>query len=78
MTRTTLLGVLAGQGLTLEERAFTRDEAYAAREAFATGATTLVTAVVAIDDRPVGDGRPGLLVTALREGFRQAAPRSPA
>lgn len=78
VTRTTLLGVLASQGLTLEERAFTREEAYAAREAFATGATTLVTAVVAIDDRPVGDGRPGPLVTALREGFRQAAPRSPA
>ena len=78
VTRTTLLGVLATQGLTLEERAFTRDEAYAAREAFATGATTLVTAVVAIDDKPVGDGRPGPVVAALRTGFRAAASRSPA
>ena len=78
VTRTTLLGVLAGQGLTLEERAFTRDEAYGAREAFATGATTLVTAVVAIDDKPVGDGRPGPVVAALRDGFRAAASRSPA
>ena len=77
VTRTTLLGVLTAQGLTLEERAFTRDEAYAAREAFATGATTLVTAVVAIDDKLVGDGRPGPVVAALRSGFRDAAARSP-
>ena len=70
ITRTTLLGVLAAQGLRLEERGFSLDEAYAAREAFVTGATTLVTPVIAIDDRQVGDGVPGPVVAALRIGFR--------
>jgi len=77
VTRTTLLSVLAAEGLILEERAFAPAEAYAAREAFVTGATTLVTSVVAIDERPIGDGRPGPMVAALRRGFRAAAARTP-
>ena len=77
VTRTTLLGVLAAEGLTLEERAFSPEEAHAAREAFVTGATTLVTPVVALDGTPIGDGRPGPIVAALRRGFRHAAARSP-
>lgn len=73
ITRTTLVGLIAAKGLTLEERAFTPAEAYAAREAFVTGATTLVTPVVAIDDRPVGDGKPGSVAAALRREFHDAA-----
>ena len=57
----------------MEERAFTPEEAYSAREAFITGATTLVTPVVAIDGRPVGDGRPGPIATALRHAFHASA-----
>ncbi len=76
ITRTTLLGVIADEGFTLEERAFTVAEAYAAHEAFVTGATTLVTPVVAIDEKPIGNGHPGLIVAALRRGFRDAAARS--
>ena len=51
VTRTTLLALLGELGLALEERAFSLEEAHAAREAFVTGATTLVMPVVAIDDR---------------------------
>lgn len=76
ITRTKLLTVLAAQGLRLEERGFTLEEAHAAREAFVTGATTLVTSVVAIDGEPVGDGAPGPIVAALRAGFRAAAART--
>ena len=39
ITRTVVLDVIAEQGLKLEERAFTMEEAYAAREAFITSAT---------------------------------------
>ena len=74
VTRTTLLTLIARLGLAAEERSFTLDEAYAAREAFVTGATTLVTPVVAIDDRPVGDGRPGPLTRELRAKHRSINP----
>ena len=37
-----MLDVIAAQGLKLEERAFTVEEAYAAREAFVTSASQIV------------------------------------
>ena len=77
VTRTTLLGLIAAMGLALEERGFTRDEAWAAREAFTTGATTLVMPVVAIDDRLIGDGRPGPVARELRARFHEVARLSP-
>ena len=77
VTRTTLLGLIAAMGLELEERGFSRDEAWAAREAFTTGATTLVMPVVAIDERPVGDGRPGPIATQLRQRFHEVAQATP-
>jgi D-alanine transaminase len=71
VTRTVLLNVLKAQGLELDERPFTVEEAYAAREAFVTSASQSVMPVVRIDGRPVGNGAPGLVATALREDFHQ-------
>ena len=76
VTRTTLIEIVRSAGLRLEERAFSVDEAYGAREAFVTSATRLVMPVVAIDDRPVGDGRPGPIVSDLRRGYHDAANHS--
>jgi D-alanine transaminase len=69
VTRATLLALLAAEGLDFEERAFTLDEAYGAREAFLTSAVNIVMPVVAIDDRVIGDGRPGPLALSLRDRF---------
>jgi D-alanine transaminase len=71
VTRTVLLNVLKAQGLELDERPFTVEEAYAAREAFVTSASQSVMPVVRIDGRPVGNGAPGLVATALREDFHR-------
>jgi D-alanine transaminase len=73
ITRTVVLEVLADHGLTLEERPFTMEEAYAAREAFVTSATQFVTPVVRIDGKPVGNGAPGLIASALRRDYHQHA-----
>ena len=73
ITRTVVLEIIAEQGLKLEERPFTMDEAYAAREAFITSATQFVTPVVRIDGKPVGNGAPGLTATALRRDFHRYA-----
>src|SRR5713226_4618357 len=73
ITRTVLLDVIAAQNLTLEEGAFTVEEAYAAREAFVTSATQIVMPVVRIDGRPVGNGAPGLVASALRRDFHRHA-----
>lgn len=76
ITRTVLLDVIAAQGLTLEERAFSVEEAYAAREAFITSASQIVIPVVRIDGRPIGNGAPGLVATALRREFHRFAEMS--
>jgi D-alanine transaminase len=73
ITRTVLLDVIKAQGVKFEERAFTVEEAYAAREAFVTSASQVVTPVVRIDNRPVGNGAPGLVATALRREFHRFA-----
>jgi len=71
VTRTVLLNVLKAQGLELDERPFTVEEAYAAREAFITSASQSIMPVVRIDGRPVGNGAPGLVATALRKDFHR-------
>jgi len=73
ITRTVLIEVIKAQGLTFKERAFTAEEAYGAREAFITSASMIVMPVVRIDGRPIGNGAPGLLATALRRDFHRHA-----
>ncbi len=73
VTRDVLIEVLKAKGLTCEERAFTVDEALAAREAFLTSASQVVMPVVRIDGRPIGDGKPGPVAQALRREFRRHA-----
>ena len=73
ITRTVVIEAIAAQGLKLEERAFTLDEAQAAREAFITSASQIVLPVVRIDGRPVGNGAPGLIASALRRDFHRYA-----
>jgi D-alanine transaminase len=73
ITRTVLFDVIKAQGLRLEERSFTLNEAYAAREAFVTAASQIVLPVVRIDGRVIGEGRPGPVATALRREFHRYA-----
>jgi D-alanine transaminase len=76
VTRAVLIESLKSHGVELEERAFTVEEAYAAREAFITSATQAVMPVVSIDGRPVGNGAPGIVTTALRRDYHQHAETS--
>jgi D-alanine transaminase len=73
ITRSVLFDAVKGQGLTVEQRPFALDEAYAAREAFITSATQTVMPVVRIDGRLIGDGKPGPIATTLRREFHRFA-----
>ena len=76
ITRSVVIDVIKAQGLAFEERAFTVEEAYAAREAFITSASQIVLPVVSINGRPVGNGAPGLIATALRRDYHRHAEAS--
>ena len=69
ITRQTILKLAAVRGLTFEERAFSLDEALAAREAFISSATSFVTPVTQIDDTTLGNGRAGSFTMDLRSAY---------
>lgn len=72
VTRHVVRDLARQAGLSLVERAFSVDEARAAREAFLTSTTVLILPVVKIDDKPIGDGIPGALTLRLRAMCEQA------
>jgi D-alanine transaminase len=76
ITRTTLIEIVNSLGFRFEERKFSRNDAIAAQEAFITGATTLVTPVVTIDEQPIGDGLPGPVTLELRNLYHELATRT--
>jgi D-alanine transaminase len=67
ITRKSLLRLSKEDGIALEERRFTVEEAYDAAEAFLTSASNFVLPIVSIDGRPVADGKPGPITKRLRE-----------
>jgi len=73
ITRSVVIDTIKAQGLAFEERSFTVDEAYTAREAFITSASQIVLPVVSINGRPVGNGAPGLIATGLRRDYHRHA-----
>ena len=66
ITRAAVLKMAVDEGLEVEERAFSVDEAKRAREAFYTSASGFVMPAVSIDGVRIGDGRPGPVATKLR------------
>ena len=60
-------------GLTVEERPFSPQEALDAREAFITGAGTLVLPVIKVDGVTIGNGAPGPVATTLRRLYIERA-----
>ena len=69
VTRASILALAAEHSVRIEERAFTPDEACAAREAFITSATNFVIPVIEINGHSIGNGRPGALTRDLRRKY---------
>ena len=67
ITRQTLMQIVKDEGLTIDERPFSVEDAKQAREAFVTSASAFVLPVVGIDGAKIGDGKPGPLAKRLRD-----------
>ncbi|MET1415675.1 D-amino-acid transaminase [Roseibium sp. HPY-6] len=72
ITRAVVLDLVQREGLTFEERPFSLEEAFEAKEAFVTAASTLVMPVTRVDGKIIGNGHPGSVATRLRELFHTA------
>ena len=75
ITRAAVMQLVADEGLELEERGFTVDEAKRAKEAFFTSASGFVMPTTSIDGVKIGDGKPGPIATRLRELYLDQARR---
>lgn len=75
VTRAAILRLAAEEGIEIEQRAFSVDEAKRAKEAFFTAAGAFVMPAVSIDGTKVGDGKPGPLTRRLREIYLEEARR---
>jgi branched-chain amino acid aminotransferase len=76
ITRAQLMELLAERtGRPVTERGIQRSELYVCDELLLCGTAALVVPVVSVDDRPVGDGRPGEAARALLDELRAIARR---
>jgi branched-chain amino acid aminotransferase len=73
ITREFLFEVGAGAGIQVREQVLRDPELFGADEVFLTSTTREIVPVVAVDDRTIGDGRPGPVTKALLQRFREKA-----
>lgn len=73
VTRRVALEAAADAQIPIIERRFTAEEAAGACEAFLSAASAGITPIVAIDGKPVGDGKPGPVTRRLQELYLAAA-----
>lgn len=77
ITRQRVIKLMESEGLTFEQRAFSREEAMRAREAFLSSSSSFVLPITRIDGKPVGEGKPGPMTRRLREIYVAAALEAP-
>lgn len=72
ITRGRLMSVAADLGFTVQERSIDRTELYVADEVFLCGTGAQISAVVEIDRRTIGSGRPGAVTRQLSQTYFDA------
>ena len=71
ITRRAIMDLADQLGYPVKEQPFTRHDVYIADEAFLTGTAAEVIAVVEVDGRQIGTGKPGPITRNLLEEFRK-------
>jgi branched-chain amino acid aminotransferase len=69
ITRDSVIQIAKSKKITLLEERFTRDELYTAQEAFFTGTAAELTPIRELDDRVIGNGKPGPMTKELQAAF---------
>jgi branched-chain amino acid aminotransferase len=59
-------------GFDAEESNLLRSDLYTAEEAFLTGTAAEVVPIISVDDRVLGDGRPGSITRRIQEVYQAA------
>ena len=75
ITRAVVRELAAESGLEFREERLARYDLFTANECFLSGTGAELVPVVALDGRPIADGRPGALTRRLTAGLRALAER---
>jgi branched-chain amino acid aminotransferase len=71
ITRNAVMELAVEAGIETIEATLSRHDIYTADECFLTGSAAEVIAAVKLDDRVIGNGKPGPITTQLNEAFRK-------
>ena len=71
VTRAAAIEIARGFGIPVRELPLTRHDIYSADECFLTGTGAELVPVIALDDRKIGNGRPGPVTAKLFKEFRK-------
>lgn len=69
ITRDSVIQIAKSKKIPLVEERFTRDELYTAHEAFFTGTAAELTPIREVDDRVIGNGKPGPITKEIQAMF---------
>ena len=69
ITRDSIIHFARDMNMPLKEETFSRDELYIADEAFFTGTAAELTPIREVDNRRIGEGRPGPITKKLQKAF---------
>jgi branched-chain amino acid aminotransferase len=69
ITRDSVIQIAKSRKIPIVEEKFTRDELYTAQEAFFTGTAAEITPIREVDDRQIGEGKPGPVTKELQAVF---------
>ena len=69
ITRDAVITIAEEKGIKVKEERFTRDELYIADEAFFTGTAAEITPIREVDNRKIGEGKPGEITKSIQKEF---------
>jgi D-alanine transaminase len=72
ITRRLILDLTSRAGIPVQEHVLRRDDLGEVSELFLTGTTSEVMPVVQVDNRSIGDGRPGPITRRLQDAYQEA------
>ena len=73
ITRRAVMGIIKDMGIPCHEVTMTRYDVYTADECFLTGTAAEALPAVMLDQRPIGNGKPGPVTAKIIENFKKLA-----
>jgi branched-chain amino acid aminotransferase len=72
VTQDSVIAIARDLGFEVESGNILRSDLYTAEEAFLTGTAAEVVPIASVDDRPVGDGKPGSMTRRIQDVYHAA------